>query len=478
MNHQHTPLFDALYKHANQKPVSLHVPGHKNGQVFLQKGKSYYHNILSIDLTELTGLDDLHSSEGVIREAEALLTDAYKARQSFFLINGSTVGNLTMILSSFQEGDVVFVQRNCHKSILNGLKLAKLQPIFIDPDFNEEWQVAVGISMDSLANAYQANPQGKGVILTYPNYYGFAFDIKGIIDFCHLNEMIVLVDEAHGAHFIAGDPFPLSALELGADMVVQSAHKTLPAMTMASFLHVNSDRVQLETVKDYLQALQSSSPSYPLMASLDLARSYIATYSKEDKQYLMEHLSYFKNELNRISKLNILDHSNGGDPIKMVIQSKDGLSGYELQKRLESVGIFTELADPYNVLMVYPLLKKDESFPFLDELNRIELALKQERKETTLVKESLFKKRKNSYSKLTIGYKEQQKRSRAIIDISESLGKCSAEMVIPYPPGIPLLMEGEKITTDILEELEQLINLGSKFHGGEFLSDLKIKVYE
>lgn len=478
MNHQHTPLFDALYKHAKQQPLSFHVPGHKNGQVFLQKGKPYYQDILSIDVTELTGLDDLHSPEGSILEAENLLADAYNTRHSFFLVNGSTVGNLTMILSSFQEGDVVFVQRNCHKSILNGLKLAKLQPVFIEPEFNEEWRVAVGISMNSLAIAYQAYPESKGLILTYPNYYGFAFDIKESIDFCHQNNLLILVDEAHGAHFRAGNPFPLSAIDLGADMVVQSAHKTLPAMTMASFLHVNSDKVSIGLVKSYLQTLQSSSPSYPLMASLDLARSYIATYSYEDKLFLMERLRSFINELKKIPQLKILHHTAEGDPLKIVIQSTEGLSGYDLQGKLESAGIFTELADPFNVLIVFPLLKKDDHFSIIDITKRFEMAFYQEEKDSTLMKFTFFKKRKSDYSKLTIDYKEQQRLSQAIIPISEAIGKCSAEMVIPYPPGIPLLMEGEIITADILEELQQLIDHGSRFHGGEFLTDLKIKVFE
>ncbi|WP_442597328.1 aminotransferase class I/II-fold pyridoxal phosphate-dependent enzyme [Neobacillus sp. D3-1R] len=477
MNQQHTPLFDALNKHIQHKPKSFHVPGHKNGQVFLDKGKPIFQDILSMDVTELTGLDDLHSPEGVIREAEDLLANAYHTNKSFFLINGSTVGNLTMILASFEEGDVVFVQRNCHKSILNGLKLAKLQPIFIEPEWNDDWKVAVGILLKSIQSAYTAYPEGKGVILTYPNYYGFAFDIKGIIDFCHVNKMLVLVDEAHGAHFIAGEPFPLSAIKLGADMVVQSAHKTLPAMTMASFLHVNSNRVAIERVKAYLQILQSSSPSYPLMASLDLARSYIAMYSDEDKHYLMEQLTIFKHELNKIPQLKVLTHSTSGDPLKIVIQSRDGLSGYDLQTRLESVGIYTELADPNNVLIIFPLLKKNDSFPTSGIIKSIKQVLA--KKENNLVwKDTFHNKQKDSYSALTISYKEQLKRSHEIIPISETVGRCSAEMVIPYPPGIPLLMEGEEVTADVLEELTQLVNLGSRFHGGEFLSECKLKVYK
>lgn len=477
MDHQKTPLFDALKHHNKVRPVSFHVPGHKNGSIFPQTAGHFYHPLLSIDVTELSGLDDLHSPETVIEEAETLLADIYQSKQSFFLINGSTVGNLTMILAAFKEDDIVFVQRNCHKSVLNGLKLAKLKPIFIEPDFNDEWKVPTGISRASLEEAYQAYPTGKGVILTYPNYYGFAFDVKEIIDFCHSRDLVVLVDEAHGAHFIAGDPFPPSSLQLGADMAVQSAHKTLPAMTMSAFLHVNSDRIAIDRIRFFLQALQSSSPSYPLMASLDLARSYIGTYSNLDKQYLRKQLEAFINNLKGITTIKVLSHSNGGDLLKLAIQSKKGLSGFDLQKKLETVGIFSELADPYNVLLIFPLLKSGADFRLIEITKLFEKALK-ETVESNKSDIFIFQKSKQTLTSLMIDYKNQGETRSKVIPISDSVGNCSAEMVIPYPPGIPLLMEGEEITKEKVEELHHLMNLGARFHGGAYLSEQKIKVFE
>ncbi|MFD2444333.1 aminotransferase class I/II-fold pyridoxal phosphate-dependent enzyme [Bacillus sp. CGMCC 1.16607] len=477
MDQHRTPLFDTLIQHDKQQPLSFHVPGHKNGVLFPSKANPYYSSILSIDVTELTGLDDLHAPEGAIREAEELLANIYRTRHSFFLINGSTVGNLTMILSTFEEGDIVFVQRNCHKSILNGLKLAKLKPIFIEPDFNENWKVATSISKDSLQAAHQAYPKGKGVILTYPNYYGFASDIKEIIDYCHLYGMVVLVDEAHGAHFIAGEPFPPSALQLGADMVVQSAHKTLPAMTMAAYLHINSERIPFDTVKSYLQVLQSSSPSYPLMASLDIARSYIATYDEEDKKYLEEQLAIFIKKLKEIPVIKVLHHQSKGDPLKIVLQSNQGNSGFDLQRRLESVGVYSELADSHNVLLVFPLLKKGVSYPVLEVSRRIQDVLKGEIGNATL-RSVQIKRSEQIFSSLEIEYKEQLQLRQMVIPLVESMGENSAEMIIPYPPGIPLFMEGEKITSEKLEILRQLIQLGARFHGGEFLGDQKIKIYK
>jgi arginine/lysine/ornithine decarboxylase len=479
MDHQQTPLFEALQLHNKVRPISFHVPGHKNGGIFPQQAGQFYQPLLSIDVTELTNLDDLHSPETVIYEAEALLTDIYQSKQSYFLINGSTVGNLTMILASFKENDIVFVQRNCHKSVLNGLKLAKLTPIFIEPDFNEEWRVPTGISKASIEEAFQAYPTGKGVILTYPNYYGFAFDIKSIIDFCHLHDLVVLVDEAHGAHFIAGDPFPPSSLQLGADIVVQSAHKTLPAMTMSAFLHVNSERVSRDKVRFFLQALQSSSPSYPLMASLDIARSYIGTYSDIDKEYLKQQIKGFISELEGISSIRVLSHTtSGGDILKIAIQSNQGLSGYQIQKKLESVGVFTELADPNNVLLVFPLLKSKVEFRLFEITNSFKLALEKKATERTKSAKISIPKTKQTLTSLMVGYKVQEVTPCKIIPINESIGKSSAEMIIPYPPGIPLFMEGEEITVEKVEELHQLLFLGARFHGGAYLKEQKIKVFE
>jgi arginine/lysine/ornithine decarboxylase len=479
MDQKTTPLFEALLQHHKSKPISFHVPGHKNGTLFPLEESQVFQPLLSIDVTELTGLDDLHSPENVIKEAEALLADCYQSKESYFLINGSTVGNLTMILASFKEDEIVFVQRNCHKSILNGLKLAKLKPVFIEPDFNEEWVVATGISKASIEEAYEAYPECKGVILTYPNYYGHTFDVKTIIDYCHSQNMVVLVDEAHGAHFITGEPFPPSSLQLGADLVVQSAHKTLPAMTMAAFLHVNSNRIGRDKVKFFLQALQSSSPSYPLMASLDLSRKYIATYDEADKQYLLNQIKDFINAIQSIPTIKVLYHTSGGDLLKMVVQSRKGISGFELQKKLEAVGVFCELADSFNVLMVFPLLKKGTSFKLVEVISLFKEALQSEI-ETDSYQSIGYdqQKSKQPCTGLMIDYRAQLETNRRIVPIVESIGKSSGEMVIPYPPGIPLLMEGEEITLEKIEHLLKLMKQGARFHGGEYLLEQKIIVFE
>jgi len=264
MDQNKTPLLDQLIFHHKKNPLSLHVPGHKYGRLLDYSKYSAYRGILQLDATELSGLDDLHSPEGVILEAEMLLSEAYGTERSYFLVNGSTVGNLAMILAVLQKGDIVLVQRNCHKSVLNGIELAQAKPVFLGPDYDEDWGVTGGVSPEITARALAMYPGAKALIVTYPSYYGMVNDLQRIIKQAHDVNIPVLVDEAHGAHFISGGNFPKSALQFGADIVVQSAHKTLPAMTMGSYLHLNSKRIERDRLEHYLHILQSSSPSYPV----------------------------------------------------------------------------------------------------------------------------------------------------------------------------------------------------------------------
>jgi arginine/lysine/ornithine decarboxylase len=471
MNQNKIPLYEALFEHANNNPISFHVPGHKNGMIF---SKKYFEQILKIDATELSGLDDLHSPEGPILEAESLLANLYGVKNSFFLINGSTAGNLAMVMAACEEDDIVIVQRNCHKSILNALKLGKVTPIFLEPEYDHYWKIAAGVHIQTVKEAVTTYPNAKALILTYPNYYGNTYDLKEMIGYAHHFHIPVLVDEAHGAHFILGEPFPPTAAQLGADLVVQSAHKTLPAMTMGSFLHYNSGLIDLQRILEYLHIFQSSSPSYPIMASLDLARNYLASYTSNDVQFLLQQIKMFKNGLNEIPGIRVLSYGDGGDPLKVTIQSTSGQSGFDLQKKLEAFGIFTELADPYNVLFILPLLKGGQSYPFQEVLAKIRMALKDMIEMPIIKADPPSNKR---ISSLAVGYKEMKKFESIEIPISESVNRVAAETVIPYPPGIPLLLQGEKITQDRVENLRQLLQTKAKFQGGSLLKQNMLIVF-
>lgn len=476
MNHEHTPLWDQLKKHASHQPVSFHVPGHKNGHLSGGEGTDYFKDIFKLDATELSGLDDLHSPEGVILEAQKLLADLYGVPKSFFLVNGSTSGNLAMVMSAAKENETVLVQRNCHKSILNGITLAKAKPVFLAPEFNEEWGVAGGVALETVKEAIRQYPDAKALILTYPNYYGMVFNLEGIIQYAHDQGIPVLVDEAHGAHLIGGNDFPASAVQLHADLVVQSAHKTLPAMTMGAYLHFNSRFIKEERVSKYLGILQSSSPSYPIMASLDLARAYLASFSAKDEEVLLGKIGQFRKKLSKIIGIKVLnfEHQNG-DPLKVTIQSETVLSGFELQTLLEKHGIFTEMADPYNVLFVLPLLKNDMDYPF----DRVIECLKEELKSFGPAdRQEKITFSKKPVSGLALEQKEQSQHTIKTVALEEAAGKICAQQVIPYPPGIPLLYPGEIIEGKDIANIRIQIQAGARFQNGDNIKKGSINVYQ
>ncbi|MFT4415957.1 aminotransferase class I/II-fold pyridoxal phosphate-dependent enzyme [Fredinandcohnia humi] len=466
MQQSKTPLFDALHEHARKRPFSMHVPGHKNGHVLSTRGLLYFKEILKIDATELTGLDDLHHPEGAILEAEELTASLYGVDKSYFLVNGSTVGNLSMILAVCSPNDTILVQRNSHKSIINGLKLAGAKPVFLHPEYDEEVQVPSYVSFDTVKEALDNYPDAKAIILTNPTYYGMSnpSELGRIISFAHAKNIPVLIDEAHGAHFIL-DGFPDSALSLGADIVVHSAHKTLPAMTMGSFLHINSKLVNPYQVANNLQVLQSSSPSYPIMASLDLARHYLAGYKNSGTTSILEKIKGFKASLKELSQIKIVESSTQfvqTDPLKLTIQSHCQFNGFQLQSLFEKEGIYSELADPNNVLFVLPL---SEGFEYRELLRKIRNVLK----DTHTIKKN-FRNLTHDMGKITalpIFYNEIKGYNKKVVSFNEAVGNISGEMIVPYPPGIPLLMEGEIITERHIELISTYLTTGARFQGGD-----------
>lgn len=465
------PVFKVLSQHLQQKPISFHVPGHKNG-LLLSDFLPNMEQVLQYDLTELSGLDDLHSPEEAIAQAQQLLTSCYRTKKSYFLVNGSTAGNLAMVLSTVKAGDRVFVQRNCHKSIFNALQLAGAQPIFLRPEIDHELATTVGVSLEVFKQAIADYPDTKVAIFTYPNYYGQTFNIKEMIDFAHQHDLVVLVDEAHGAHFIIGEPFPASSLLYGADMVVHSAHKTLPAMTMASFLHINSERVSIRKVSQSLGMLQSSSPSYPLMLSLDIAREYVASFTKNDVAYLLQQIEQFHQELMKLPMFQVIQTD---DPIKLLLKvTNQGLSGFELQKLLEAEGIFTELADHDQVLLILPLLKVEQEYPFEEALRRIK---KVSDRIVPKEREQLVIPNANPLSTLALSYTEMEELVAEPISFDQLSGRIAAETIIPYPPGIPLVIRGELITSQLVQQLKQLFSSSAKVQGGEAFLLGKVLVF-
>lgn len=466
------PIVEALENFIAKKPFSFHVPGHKNG--LLTTLPNEIEQALKYDVTELTGLDDFHHPEEAIAVAQHLLKETYQADASFFLVNGSTVGNLAMIYATCKRGDTVLVQRNAHKSIFHALELVEAKPVFLTPEWDARTSTATFVPTSTLQQALTLYKDIKAVILTYPTYYGVvSHEMESQIALCHEHSIPVLVDEAHGAHFIASKEFPASALELGADVVVQSAHKTLPAMTMASFLHVKSDLVSIDKLNHYLRILQSSSPSYLLLASLDDARHYVSTYLESDAHFYMEKRDQWMDALRALKELEVIEVD---DPLKLLLRMP-GYTGFQLKEALENYNIYVELADVEQVLVMLPLIKRGETYPFAETRIRIKDAVASLSK----IQGAAVQKANNTFEMTKIetpvySFQEVEQLEKEWIPYMRAIGRIAASMLIPYPPGIPLFVPGEKITVAKLSQLEELLAIGATFQGQHKLDEKYIYV--
>ncbi|MBM7704937.1 aminotransferase class I/II-fold pyridoxal phosphate-dependent enzyme [Metabacillus iocasae] len=472
LDQRKTPLYDALLKHSSGQPISYHVPGHKSGSVFPLLNDNVFSSILKIDMTELNGLDDLHDPEEVIEDAQKLAADVYGVDFTYFLVNGSTVGNLASILSVCGEDDKVLVQRDSHKSILNGLKLSKSKPIYLSPTVDENANISTGLSIQTIEKALRDYPDAKALIVTNPTYYGATIDICKVVQLAHSYQIPVIVDEAHGAHFIVGDLFPTSAVQAGADIVIHSAHKTLPAMTMASYLHVQGSLINREKLSSYLSILQSSSPSYVLMASLDIARYYLAHFSPLHVKKVMKRIERLCDGINRIPGLRVVPLKQK-DPLKVMIRASF-CTGYELQHLFEQEGVYSELADSFQVLFVLPL---SEEIEIEETIKRMTRAVQSPLYKDNAVNQSV----KSSFTfpavSSVLSYKQMTQLKKSTVAIEESKGLFVSKPVIPYPPGIPILLEGEQITSEHIHYILQLQRLGAKIQGGHAISDGYLDVF-
>lgn len=474
------PLFSELLNHLKKNPISFHVPGHKMGKGFNPVGKEIYQDLLSIDMTEIQGLDDLHRPDGVILESQQKAAEIFGSEQTFYLVNGTTSGNLAMIMATCNQGDKVIVQRNVHKSIINGLLLAKAIPVYINPEIIENLKVPGSIFINELEELLKLHDNIKAVIIMNPNYYGLGIDISKIADLVHNYNIPLLVDEAHGAHFGFHQAFPKSSTHMGADIVVQSTHKTLSAMTMGSMLHVNSKLIDIERLKLFLSIFQSSSPSYPIMASLELTTDWLEAKGPElwDQQLIaVENLLTESINIENLKIITEVDNRYYKDPLKLIIQSKNSyITGFEIQSLLQQEEIYPELADFYNVLLIISLgndyqeiMRLKEAIRNIDtKLNNLTIS-KGNRPDIDFGK--YYRNNKGNLVPLEkVLYSSSKK-----VPFTNSIGAISAEMVIPYPPGIPILIMGEEITKEIIDYILALKENGVTFHG---VKDRKLEYIE
>ncbi|TDM38859.1 hypothetical protein ETI06_12525 [Macrococcoides goetzii] len=448
-------MYNAMIEHFKQIPISLHVPGHHYQTI------GHLDNLeLKYDVTEISGMDDYHHPEGIIKNSQLSIDkEGYDSR---FLVNGTTVGLLVVILSFIEAGEVpsVAIMRNAHKSIYNAIALGKgsayILPTNVSDTTKEYSAIDIGaIDKDVLSHI-------KLAVLTYPNYFGETYDIKAAIDYFHRYHIPVLIDEAHGAHFDISEHFPVSSLKYAADFVVQSYHKTLPAFTMSSVIHINHAIPEdiKHQINHLLSILQSSSPSYMLMLGLEHAD----TFYKHYKDRL-----FFKRRTTLLKALRkVFDVIEAEDPLKIMLMHEH-YSGIELAHLLERYGIFTELSNEKFVLCVLPLWHENDRYLFellIDRINNIKLDSNRDSNE---VKSEML------YNQLDGSYIAQTSNNIINITLDESIGRVCAEHIIPYPPGIPYILEGEMITEEHVQHVKSFISDGGKIHG---IYDYKIRVWE
>ncbi|HEY5648350.1 MAG TPA: aminotransferase class I/II-fold pyridoxal phosphate-dependent enzyme, partial [Nitrospiria bacterium] len=372
-----TPLFDAMVSLAESRKVSFHTPGHKSGKGISTRFRKFVGpKIFSIDLTTLDEVDSLHKPRGVIKEAQELAAKAYGADRSYFLVNGTTGGNHAMVLAACNPGDRILVARNAHKSALAGAILSGAQPVFFQPRFDPDLKITRNVTFEETRQAIDRNPDAKILFLTSPNYYGLCADLEQIIPYAHERNITVLVDEAHGPHLKFHDGLPPSAVELGADLVVQSTHKIIGGMTQASMLHAHAERVDLPMLNNVLRFIQTTSPSYILMASLDLARMQMATEGKKLLGKAIKLAGESRVKINKIEGLTCFGEKEVGiyDQTKLTIGvSQLGLSGYEISRILNNrFGIQVEMADPFHILVIVSIGdRKDDLARLVEALRQI-----------------------------------------------------------------------------------------------------------
>lgn len=445
------PLVEQIIKYADKKNISFCTPGHKAGLGFLctEEGRKLYDKFIEADITEVDGADNLHHPEGVIKEAQKLLSDFYGSEKSYFLVNGSTSGNLAMIFSCFNEGDKVIVERNCHRSIFNGILMRKLKPVYISNKIHDEYNAPLSIDEEQFSCILEDNKDAKGIIITYPNYYGVCMNLKFIIKCCKKYNMKVLVDSAHGAHFGVHEKLPESALKLGADMVVMSSHKTLPSLTQTAYLHV-SNKVDVERADFYVSAFLSTSPSYMFMCSMDYARFYLEEHGKKAYEELIERTEFYRNKINELSSFYVLGKDTKQiydiDLTRYVINVKVGYSGHKLKKYLNSAGIEAEMSDESNVVLIFSPFNGEEDFKRLYEALR--------KCPLEILKDNTARLMKSKIPAKSFEPYEVMERKKKLIELNNSEGFICAQSIVPYPPGIPVVMMGEVIDKDSLKVIE------------------------
>lgn len=471
----------------------FHMPGHKRCR---NQFTEEFPNPYGIDITEIEGFDNLHHPEGILRKSMDWAAELYGSDRTYYLINGSSCGILSAIGAVSGSYDKIIISRNCHKSVYHGVILKNLKTVYIYPQIIEKLWITGGISVEDVEKVLEDNPDACAVLLVSPTYDGIVSDIRGIAEKVHQRGIPLIVDEAHGAHFSFDREeqerlFPVSALECGADVVIQSLHKTLPSFTQTAVLHVRKGYVDIDRLEWYLQVYQSSSPSYLLLSGIERCIFEMNEKGREHYQKFDKKIHWLREELSNMNCLSLLGEAVIGnygvydiDCSKLVISCRDSfLSGKDLAKRLrEKYGLEMEMCGADYVVAITTFSDTEEGLRRLrDAFLEIDhwliqenlgkgdgSFLKKEESEDRLFpdgrKGTLFQ---NCYAEIAMTLAEAREKRWERIRIKDCAGRISTEFVYLYPPGIPIVAPGERMNQNLIDQIDRYKKMGLPVQGME-----------
>lgn len=463
-------IYESLLENAESGIYPMHMPGHKRNEKFLKMVNPY-----TIDITEVDGFDDLHAPEEIILDAMEKGKDLYKSRKCFLLVNGSTCGILSAICACVPKGGKLIAARNCHKSVYNAIALTECESVFMMPETDPQNGICYGITAAQVERTLSENPNASAVIITSPTYEGVVSDIEKISEITRKYGVPLIVDEAHGAHFGFSPLFPESAVSKGADIVIQSLHKTLPSFTQSAVLHICTEFGGKFPVQRYLSIFQSSSPSYILMAGIDRCFDILKNDGTKLFELYENRLKNFYSNMEKLKVIKILpeEYPKGftRDVGKIVIDlSSSSLTGGEFsQLLLKKYKIQLEMASSCYAIAMTSICDTDKGFERLKEaLTEIDSLLS--KSESTRHFSPLPEE-----TETVLKISEALSASSKAVPISESDGKISGEFIYAYPPGIPIIAPGERFTHKVLRSIDELLRCGVAVKGssGAFKGSVK-----
>lgn len=462
------PIMDALNRFKSARVVPFDVPGHKRGRGNKELTDFLGEQCLTVDVNSMKPLDNLCHPVSVIREAEMLAAEAFGAKHAFFMVNGTTSAVQAMIMTACKCGDKIIMPRNVHRSAINALIVSGAVPVYVNPGVNSELGIPLGMSISEVEKAIKEHPDAKAVLVNNPTYYGICSNLKAITELAHKHNMLVLADEAHGTHLYFGDDLPDSAMSVGADMASVSMHKSGGSLTQSSFLLINND-VSEGYTRQIINLTQTTSGSYLLLSSLDISRKNLALNGKEIFQKVREMAEYTRNEINKIDGYYAFSKELiNGDTIYDFDITK--LSVHTLNIGLAGIEVYDLLRDEYDIQIEFGDIGNILAYISVGDrhldLERLASALSEIKRRYQKDKSGLF-----DYEyinpQVVLTPQEAFYAPKQTLPLAESVGHICSEFVMCYPPGIPILAPGERITEEILDYIQYSKEKGCFLTGTE-----------